>query len=117
MRDLTALPESMRSSAIRVNSGREVMWPFADVVAAVDALAAADRVILGLDLRSDGPEAQTGSMTPLATEVPLSSFDSTDPSTAVEASRAAAITALQRPIVAELVAEGYLWVLITWDDD
>jgi len=94
-----------------------VMWHFSDAVAAVVALASAGQVGLGLDLRSDGHETESENATALATEVPLSSFDSTKPSNAVEANRSAAIAALQRPVVVELVAEGYSWVLITCDDD
>ncbi len=116
MRDLIFLPERVQSSAIRVSAGQEVMWPFDRAEAAVDALAAANRVILGLDLRSDGPEVQIERSTQLATEVPWSSFEPIDPATAAEDGRRAAIEALRRPLVAELVADGYSWVLITWDD-
>lgn len=52
----------------------------------------------------------------LATEVPWSSFEPTNPATAVKESRLAAVEALRRSPIVELVADGYLWVLITWSE-
>jgi hypothetical protein len=51
--DLSFLPAEFRSSAIRTETG-EVMWPLAVAAAVVNAIADAGRLILGLDLRSDG---------------------------------------------------------------
>ena len=117
MSELTFLPDSLQNSAIWVASGHEVMWPFDDAEAAIEALAAARRVILGLDLRSDGRDVPHERLTGLATEVPWSSFDPSASITPVEDGRRAAIEAVQRPAIAELVADGYSWVLITWDDE
>lgn len=114
MRDLTFLPEELQRSAMRVRaSSWEVMWPIEDAEAAINALAAAGRVIYGLDLRSDGPGAEGH----LPTEVPWSDFESTDPATDVEGRRLAAIEHLRRPMVTELASAGYYWVLITWSGD
>lgn len=115
MLDLTFLPEPVQRSAVRVSSGLEVMWPADEVEAAINALAYAGRVILGLDLRSDGPVSSSQRRDGLATEVPWSSFEPPDAATAVEDGRRAALDALRRPDCADLAAEGYSWVLITWD--
>lgn len=106
---------SRQNSAIRVTSRREVMWPFDGAEASIEALAAARRVILGLDLRSDGPGAEGEAPKRLATELPWESFNPSNPANAVEDGRGTAIEALQRPTTAELVASGYSWVLITRD--
>ena len=81
------------------------MRPFDKAEAATEALAAARRVILGLDLRSDGPRAQGEAPTRLATELPWSSFEPSNPADAVEDGRRTAIEALQRPTIAELVED------------
>jgi hypothetical protein len=113
--DITFLPESVQRSAVRVNSGLEVMWPFDEAEAAINALASAGKVILGLDLRSDGPVLQSERRDGLATEVPWSSFEPLDAATAVADGRGAALDELRRPGCGDLAAEGYMWVLITWD--
>ena len=78
------------------------MRPFDKAEAATEALAAARRVIVGLDLRSDGPRAQGEAPTRLATELP---FEPSNPADAVEDGRRTAIEALQRPTIAELVED------------
>ncbi|MBT8192419.1 MAG: hypothetical protein HKO63_04660 [Acidimicrobiia bacterium] len=84
----------------------EVMWRVDAAGAAINAIAAAGNVILGLDLRGDD--------TP-ATEVPWSSYEPVPPIVDnVEEGRLAALSALERPALRELVNEGYDWVLITW---
>ena len=110
--DLSFLPEELRSRAINTNSGREVMWPLAVAAEVVETLAANGRLVLGLDLRSDG----TGTTpTGYSTEVPWSdaSRDLRNRIT-TEAARDHALAALQRPDLAEM--EGYDWVLISWAD-
>ena len=104
---MSFLPEALRSEAIHTNSGREVMWPLAVASEVVEAFAANGRLVLGLDLRSDG----SGS-TPqgLATEIPWSSSRAAS----VDVAREEALTALRRPGIAEM--PGYDWVLITWAD-
>lgn len=110
MRDLTLLPSTVQSSAIRTESG-EVMWPRNVAAQAVEALAASGHLVLGLDLRSDG----IGPTPPgLATEIPLSSFrpDDDAPETQIGVARDHALSALRHPDLADFA--GYDWVLITW---
>ena len=107
--DLSFLPEDHQLQAIRTSSG-EVMWPRRMASDVVQVLAANGRVVLGLDLRSDG----TGTIpTGFATEVPWSNAsrvhgDRLSP----EVARDEALSALQRPDLAEM--DGYDWVLISW---
>jgi hypothetical protein len=109
--DVSFLPEEYQLPAIHTSSG-EVMWPRRMAPDVVQALAAKGRVVLGLDLRSDG----TGTTpTGFSTEVPWSDT-SRDLRNRIspEAARDHALAALQRPDLAEM--EGYDWVLITWAD-
>ncbi len=110
--DLSFLPTEFRSSAIRTAS-REVMWPLAVAAPVVNAIADAGRLILGLDLRSDG-----GGITPsgLATEVPWSAFrpEVVGWDARVEAAREDALKALKRRRTDGGEMSGYDWVLITW---
>jgi len=92
--DLSFLPAELLSSAIRTETG-EVMWPLAVAPAVVNAIADAGRLILGLDLRSDGGgDTATG----LATEVPWSVFrpEAVGRDARVEAAREDALKALKR---------------------
>jgi hypothetical protein len=109
--DLSFLSDEHRREAIRTESG-EVMWPRRTAADVLQDLAANGRVVLGLDLRSDG----TGTTPPgLAIEVPWSDVGGNPGDRiAPETARDAALTALERPELAEMV--GYDWVLITWAD-
>jgi hypothetical protein len=105
LRDLSMLPDDVRDAA-RVRENGEVEWPLADAPRAIDALAGAGRIVLGLDLRSypDG-----GTM-----EIPWSDFEpKSDDDQDIEEARQAAHAALARDNFAEHrhLAE---WVLITW---
>jgi hypothetical protein len=93
--DLSVLPADIRESAHVLANG-EIEWRLADVPQAINALAAAGCVILGLDLRSY-PDGKT-------MEVPWSSFEpvaSMDIDANVEAGRQAALDALARDNFAE----------------
>lgn len=110
--DLSFLPDRLRDDAIRTPNG-EVMWHRQIAAEVIQVLAANDRVILGLDLRSDGAGTTPAG---LATEISWSSFSAerySGPERA-EAARDAALAALKRPELAEMA--GYDWVLITWSD-
>jgi hypothetical protein len=117
MLDLTFLPISVQNAAVFIASGDEVMWPYDDAAAAIAALAAAGRVILGIDLRSDGHNVHLEKASGLATEIPWSSFDPSVSATPVEDGHRAALEALNRPGIAKWVADGYSWVLVTWKDN
>jgi hypothetical protein len=112
-RALFFLAPSLRAAARYTNGGREVMWPRGCAKDVVNAMADHGRVVLGLDLRSDGD-----GVTPpgLATEIPWSAYQgdasaATDP---VETARTQALTALDRSKLREF--ETYPWILITWAD-
>jgi hypothetical protein len=89
------------------------MWPLAVAAPVVNAIADAGRLILGLDLRSDG-----GGITPsgLATEVPWSAFrpEVVGWDARVEAAREDALKALKRRRTDSGEMSGYDWVVITW---
>jgi len=110
--DLSFLSDELRASAIPTATG-EVMWPRSLASDAVIAIAASGRIVLGLDLRSDGE----GTTPPgLATEVPWTAFH---PGRhyregVLEAAREDALVALKKPELNEM--SGYEWVLITWAD-
>jgi hypothetical protein len=110
--DLSFLPDEYRRQVIRTKGSGEVMWPRHIAAEVVQALAANGRVVLGLDLRSDGTGTRPSG---LATEIPWSTVggkpgDRIAPETATDA----ALTALERPALAEMV--GYDWIVITWAD-
>lgn len=101
------LPEDVRGRA-RVEENGEVEWRLADAPQAINALAAAGHVVLGLDLRSY-PDGQTF-------EVPWSDFRPDGAGSAeanVEASRQAALHKLAPESLAEFADEAE-WILITW---
>ena len=97
--DLGVLPASLQSS-VRITDGGEVLWPLTQAADAINALADARRIILGLDLRD---YADDGSFV----EIAWSSFQP-EGADAVEGGRRDALTALRRP---ELPGS---WVLVTW---
>lgn len=105
VRDLSMLPDDVRDAA-RVRENGEVEWPLADTPSAIDALAGAGRIVLGLDLRSY-PDGNTR-------EISWSAFEPNSDGVAdIEEARQAAHAALARDNFAEYrpLAE---WVLITW---
>jgi len=110
--DLSLLPSELLSSAIRTETG-EVMWPLAVAPAVVNTIADAGRLILGLDLRSDGGG---GTATGLATRLPWSSFrpEAVGRDARIEAAREDALKALKRRRTDMGEMSGYDWILITW---
>lgn len=112
MGSVTDLPESVRNAAIVLENG-EVMWPFEHAEAALIALAHAGHVVLGVDLRSDGPDGTT-SRTGLATEVPWGSYEPRASRDPIRDARDSAVASLRTLNAGALAAEGYGWVLVTW---
>ena len=97
--DLAALPASIQDSA-RVLDNGEVMWRLAEAQDAIEALAIAHRIVLGLDIRD---YQHDGSFY----EVAWSSFGP-DGADDVNRSCRAALDALRsRPVPGG-------WVLVTW---
>jgi hypothetical protein len=94
--DLNVLPKSLRASARRDPNG-EVSWHRDDAPVVVDALAAAGRVVLGLDVRDYDADGKF-------VEIAWSAYEGQD----VIAARDTALSALARN---NLPGE---WVLITW---
>ena len=92
----------------------EVMWPFDAVVETVTSMAAAGGLVVGLDLRSDGPRSECQG---LATEVPVAEFKPSGIGSDRIDAMNEALAALRSPMVIGLVADGYAWVLITWTND
>jgi hypothetical protein len=104
--DMSMLPDDVRAGA-RVRENGEVEWRLAHATRAINGLADAGLVVLGLDLRSY-PGGKTF-------EVPWSSFepgDSTDRE-AADAGRHAALNALARENFAEHTDHAE-WILVTW---
>lgn len=98
-RNLTPLPAPVRDAA-RVLDNGEVMWPVGDAELAIEALAAAGRVVLGTDVRD---YQRDGSFF----ETPWSSFEPDGVDDAALGCRAA-LDALRRgPLPGD-------WVLVTW---
>jgi len=97
--DLRLLPREVVDAATVQENG-EVWWPLAHAKAAVNALADAGLVILGLDLREYDDEGRFF-------EIAWSDYTPTGPGDA-EGGRQAAISALSRP---DLFGNA---VLITW---
>jgi hypothetical protein len=102
--DLRELPHESRAAARATDTG-EVEWPVAEAIAAVNALAHAGHLVLGLDLREYENDGRF-------LEVPWSSFDAQgDP----EPAREAAVSALGRIEDSSLPLDlAHLAVLITW---
>ena len=105
--DISMLPDDVRNRA-RFRENGEVEWRLADAPRAINALADAGLVVLGLDLRSY-PDGHT-------MEVAWSGFEP-DRDLSVEANvegvRRAALDALVRDNFAEN-AEFAEWILVTW---
>jgi hypothetical protein len=106
-RDLTFLPQEVQRTARRITDGREVMWPRGEAPSAIEALATAGRIVLGLDLRRYDSDAAF-------VEAAWSSFEpsSAPDSFNVEAARRTAMDGLQRADGGNW--EQYDWVVITW---
>ena len=105
--DLTFLPVDVQQAARRTTSGREVLWPRDSAASAIEALAAAGRIVLGLDLRRYDTDQSF-------LEAPWSIFDpSSRPlEPLVAAARQVALDALMRADDGEW--NQYDWVLVTW---
>ena len=103
---LEHLPPDVQRAA-KVNDNGEVEWPAASARAAIEALASAGAVILGLDLRDYHEDGRF-------VEIAWTSFQPTGGSDDSQHSGAAALAALDRPEVAELGLAAAS-VLVTWD--
>ncbi len=109
--DLAVLPADIRARA-RIYENGEISWPIADAQRAINSLADAGFVILGLDVRRHDDEGHTR-------ETPWSDFSGTgeyrrsgigDETALVEKSRLHALQALAR----EDTAEFGDWILVNW---
>ena len=101
--DLALLPEEVRRTAW-VQSNGEVSWPFEEAAGAIEALAEAGFVILGLDVRFQDDQ--------FTRETAWSAFEPArvEHDEDVLAGRDAALEALARPDTREYGD----WILITW---
>jgi hypothetical protein len=101
---LFSLPDDVRRSA-RIHANGEVSWPIESAAVAIDALAEASFVVLGLDVRRTDDDDG-------ARETAWSSFEpgGLDHDHDVRAGRDAALEALSRPDVREFGD----WILVTW---
>jgi hypothetical protein len=101
--DLALLPEEVRRTAWIQTNG-EVSWPFEAAAGAIDALAEASFIVLGLDVRRQNDE--------FTQETAWSAFEpaGADHEEDVRAGRDAALQALARPDAREYGD----WILITW---
>jgi hypothetical protein len=105
--DLTRMPGQVRRAA-RDGGNGEIEWPLPLAGTAIGALAAAGRVILGLDMRDYESEGRF-------VELAWSVFEpgiSVSPPEAVESSRAAAMAALDRAF--EHHPWNDPWIVVTW---
>jgi hypothetical protein len=105
--DLEHISDQVRRAARDCQNG-EIEWPLPLARAAVGALAAASRIILGLDIRDYDAEGRF-------VEVAWSEFEpgiSGSLPQAVESSRAAALAALDRAV--EHQPWNDPWVVVTW---
>ena len=100
------LPPDVQQAA-KVDDNGEVEWSAASARAAIEALASAGAVILGLDLRDYREDGRF-------VEIAWTSFAPTGGSDDPQRSGAAALAALDRPEVAELGLAGAS-VLVTWE--
>ena len=98
-RDLTQLPASIQDAA-RVLGNGEVMWCLADAEDAIKALAEANRIVLGLDIRD---YQEDGSFV----EVAWSGFEPHGADDVSRGCRAALDSLRSRPVPGD-------WVLVTW---
>ncbi|NQY58045.1 MAG: hypothetical protein HRT86_16465 [Ilumatobacteraceae bacterium] len=86
--------------------GAEVMWRRADVADAIDALADAGKVVLGLDLRRVDADGRF-------IELAWSAFEPTGDDDC-RTGRLAALSALER-VDADGRVNEFEWVLVTWE--
>lgn len=103
--ELTALPQEVRAKA-RIYDNGEVSWALSHAERAIDALADAGFVILGLDVRWHDDQGHTR-------ETACSDFNparDVDDSQNVEIGRQTALEALWR----ENTADFGDWILVTW---
>ena len=108
--DLARLPDDVRARA-RVYDNGEISWPIADASRAINSLADAGLVILGIDVRRHDDAGHTW-------ETAWSDFSSTERyresmaagTTPVEEARRHALQAVGR----ETTAEFGDWILLTW---
>jgi hypothetical protein len=98
--DLETLPEQVQASA-RVEANGEVCWPLSHVAEAINALADAHHIVLGLDVRDYDDDGAF-------VEVAWSVFEPTGRSGDVDAAREHALSALLQP---ELPGS---WFVVTW---
>jgi hypothetical protein len=106
--DLRLLPDSVRDSARRYGNG-EVGWPLGQAEAAVNALAGAGFVLLGLDLREHDAEGRF-------VGVPWSTFNGDEVASGRldrELARQAAVFAVARAME-EHGLTSTVWILATW---
>ena len=108
--DVSELPEGLRATA-RIDPNGEVSWPQSSATTAVEGLADAGYVVLGLDLRFYAADGRFY-------EIPFSSFE---PDVAqgvaanADAGRRAAILALAKVDAVEIPADTVeRRVLVTW---
>ena len=87
--DLKCLPSEVQASARTLQNG-EVCWPLSHVAEAINALADAGRIVLGLDVR-DYPDGDA------FVEVSWSRFEPAGRVDDVELAREHALSALLRP--------------------
>ena len=104
-KDLACLPESLQAIA-RVSSNGEASWPLAEATAVINALAQADRIVLGLDIREYDDDERFIEYAWSA----VKSFDGTDD---VDQGRNEALAALHRAVTDEFV-KPESWVLVAW---
>lgn len=98
---MSGLSDRVRSAATIEPNG-EVLWPFHVARDAINELADAGHVVLGLDAREKNDRG-------LATEVPISTCER---AVTVEAARIAALAAFERSeVISGWVAPN---ILITW---
>jgi hypothetical protein len=109
--DLSLLPEDVRARA-RIAANGEVSWPIADAGTAIESLADAGLVILGIDVQRYDDQGHTW-------ETAWSDFSTTDcygqaqvgdRSALIEASRLHALHALARDETADFGD----WIRVSW---
>ena len=102
--DLSPLPEELRCAAGTFANG-EVAWPLADAADILDALSAAGRIILGVDIRDFDVDGRFVEIARVDTQITGSSAADR------EAARACAVAGLGR---AAEESWHEPWALITW---
>src|SRR5437868_2305871 len=102
--DVATLPDRVRSEAIWLDNG-EVMWPYDHATAALNALADAGYVVLGVDARPQHDAAAV-------TEVAISSFKPSGEQDDAERGRQSALDAIDR--VSTITGWDKPFLLLTW---